>query len=91
MKESWIERFDRIEEIILDADPIDLISGGAPDDEYDLLALEVFTFIKTRKTNVRLLSGEIIQLIERGFGGNQDIKRNKIQKIAEEILGAYTL
>lgn len=86
MKKKWIETFDGILSVITKSDPINLIAEGAPTDEYDLLALEIFAFTLYKKMDNETLSKEITRLIINGFGSEQVVQQAKIQKIAQEIL-----
>lgn len=84
IKIKWSEQYLRLEEIVNEWDPIGLIRGGAPKDEYDCLTTQLLS---------RLYGGEKVEDIRRfvfeeldehfGYGLNKircDYKSRFIEK-----------
>lgn len=89
MNNAWIREYDILEEIFRRADLVDLIAEGAPMDEYDLLALEVFTRIKVARLNKRQsLRDYIIKAIQNGFSNDILIDVKKVDAVVDSISSA---
>lgn len=80
MSKQYLER---IKSILRRVDPIGLISGGAPDDEYDMEALAIAS-IKTRDLDE--LATKIHELFVKAFDERTAGPRGKYEAIATEIL-----
>lgn len=86
MKKKWIEEFDAITRIVNVNDPLGLIGAGAPEDEYEMETLEIFT-----KRRSGLLSGdscfdEVMEIFLRKFGEDSAIDKESIRIISDGIL-----
>ncbi|MEK9157085.1 MAG: hypothetical protein AAB448_03070 [Patescibacteria group bacterium] len=66
------------------ADLANLISGGAPSDEYDLLAEDAYKKSFQVK-NRREMREEILRLIEKNFGSTLGINQRKIRVLANKL------
>ena len=49
MKRKWLKQYNELELIINEWDPIGLIRGGAPEDEYDCLSTQLLSLITQRE------------------------------------------
>lgn len=86
MKKKWMEEFDSIFKIIQTGDPLGLIEGGAPDDEYEIETLEIFTGWKNNLMNPANCLEKITEIFLRRFGENASLNKRSINTISEEIL-----
>lgn len=75
--------FDKIKQIVIDNDPVGLIDGGAPHDEYDD---EIFQVVKliSKDFNLDELSNNIYQIFNNHFVGLVNL--DKCRKTAELLL-----
>lgn len=89
MKKNWIEEFDAISRIIKINDPLGLIDGGAPDDEYEIEALEVFTKWKNNLLKTNNCFEEVMEVFLRMFGRDAAINEEGIKMISKAILNLH--
>ncbi len=78
MKDSWIKAFNEISRIVIAVDPADLISEGAPLDEYEIEALDIFCQIKTRGITRENLVQQLLIIFMKRFSGEIDLDEEKI-------------
>lgn len=86
MKSSWIGCFDDLSAIVNQADPVQLIAGGAPTDEYEIEILEIFLQIKTFQINRQNIYEQIFQIFQKNFGEDEEIDDKKIHEIGIAIV-----
>lgn len=85
MKDSWIKEFDKLADIVNESDPVGLIAGGAPLDEYEFEILEIFLKIKKHVLHEEDLRDQVLEVFVNSFGEDTQIDHEKIQKIAMAI------
>ena len=73
LMKQFREDLDFLKNIIVKNDPVGLIDGGAPRDEYDRYIISILSFIESKKNKIDL--GEYIyQVFEKAFGDMVDKK-----------------
>lgn len=85
MKKTWIETFDSLLKIINDADPVSLIAGGAPEDEYEIEVLDIFTQLKKGQIDTNNVYDIVLDSFVQKFGANTLIDQKKIREIENAI------
>ena len=73
-------------EIVTEVDPLGLIAGGAPDDEYEVEALEIFTTWKSSRLNADNCLEKLEEIFLRSFGEGASINEASLQEISEALL-----
>jgi|GEM_PF-3018775 len=86
MKQDWINEFDAICKILNEKDLMGLIAGGAPEDEYEIEALEIF-FLKKRERLDDMNSARLIKTIfNEQFEFGAVLDEEKLQPLSKAIL-----
>ena len=67
LKNKFKHDFKKMQEFVNEFDPCGLISGGAPEDEYDCLTTQLLSSIYNRKTKIEITE-LILHEIEFHFG-----------------------
>lgn len=80
LMKKFREGFDLLKNIIIENDPVGLIDGGAPHDEYDSYIFSILSFVEKNK-NFDNLGEYIYQVFEKAFGDMVD--KNSCIKIGE--------
>jgi hypothetical protein len=75
---------DEVNKILIDIDPVGLIQGGAPDDEYKAEAGQIMSILQSPYTVDSLTEG-IHKLFTKAFGESTIINKDKFREIAEEL------
>lgn len=84
MNYNFKKDFKQINKIVLKHDPIGLVDGGAPDDEYDDRVMQIVSALQ-RINDSGALANEILKI----FGKEFDLKEvsfKKCQRIAKSII-----
>lgn len=80
-----MEEFDRILALLRSVDPLDLIAGGAPDDEYELEALEMLLMKKKGFFEGDAAITNLIDVFRKNFGEDVDVDDHRMREIVETM------
>jgi hypothetical protein len=70
IKQKWSRQYKELEKIVNEWDPVGLISGGAPEDEYDCLTTQILFLLREGKDTIEIQKFIIEELDEHfGYGG----------------------
>ncbi|MFA5127359.1 MAG: hypothetical protein WC465_05195 [Patescibacteria group bacterium] len=84
LKKKYSDRFNFVKELVLSNDPIGLIDGGAPDDEYDTLINNIISVMEKDKGGSNIKSSVL------GILSSLDpADETKCEYIANKILEKY--
>ncbi|MEN6412500.1 MAG: hypothetical protein ABFC84_07025 [Veillonellales bacterium] len=67
IKQKCSRRYKELEKIVNEWDPVGLISGGAPEDEYDCLTMQILFLLHEGK-DTEEIQGFIIDELDEHFG-----------------------
>jgi len=71
VKKEWTRQYRELEKIVNEWDPVGLIRGGAPDDEYDCLTTQILYLLHKGKNAEELREFILAELDEHfGYGLN---------------------
>lgn len=74
-----------VQEIINQHDPVGLVAGGAPDDEYDTEIGEIIAILRT-ETEKNSLADKINSIFKEAFGNEIEQNKDLYLIIADELL-----
>lgn len=77
--------FKNVQEIIINNDPVGLVDGGAPDDEYDTEIGKIVILLRS-ETNKKLLSEKVRAVFKETFGDDISQDKNLYLLISEKLL-----
>jgi len=78
--------FKGVEEIVNRHDPIGLVEGGAPDDEYHTEVGQIVSLLRS-ELNRESLADEIQVIFKNSFGGQIKNEKELFLTLSEELLG----
>lgn len=87
--------FKQLQELVNSFDPISLIEGGSPDDEYNFLTEQILSFVYKKKSKIEM-ENLVRYEIERHFGFLADEKfkekfRSDVEKFIEVVYDKFEL
>lgn len=82
--ENFKQEFAHIQNILIENDPVGLIDGGAPKDEYDDYIYRIMSGLKECNNEK-----DTYKLVERYFGGFDLYFEDKAQAAAQKIWERY--
>lgn len=75
IKQKWSRQYEELEKIVNKWDPVGLISGGAPEDEYDCLSTQILFLLHKGKDTVEIQEF-ILEELDEHFGyGLKNIRK----------------
>lgn len=83
-KNYYKDVLEKINKILLSADPVGLIQMGAPKSEYNSLAEDIILLLQ-RPHTADSLTGEIYNMFVKGFDSETAGNKGKYKSIAEEV------
>ncbi len=86
MKKDWIDEFDAICKALNEQDLMGLIDTGAPEDEYEIEALEIFLQKKEGKLNNTNAVENIRGIFQEKFWVDVTINEGKLDALSKAIL-----
>lgn len=85
MKQSWIDKINAIQAIVINNDPAGLIGGGAPADEYDFECLNILVVVLGSSFDSDSeLENKVTNIFTKSFGSD-GLDQDKINQISDEI------
>jgi len=84
IKKAYKVEFNRVKNIVNNNDPIGLVSGGAPDDEYDIEIGKIM-LIKDR-SDIKQFTNEVEKIFVEYFGENSIVDHGAFERIARDVL-----
>ncbi len=73
-------------DLVRSADPVGLIEGGAPGDEYDQEAHEIFLKKKRGELSATNAYDEVRKIFLRSFGDDTPIYEDRLRLLGEELM-----
>lgn len=83
-KEDYIELFDEVKSIVNEVDPVGLIGGGAPENEYESQINKIISLLKSN--NTESLADDIYEIFLASFGTDMVSDRDKYKDMAAELI-----
>lgn len=77
--------FQNVQEIINKNDPVGLVDGGAPDDEYHTEIWRVVSILREQSER-EMLAQEVAEIFKVSFGENTDVNNDQYLQIADKLL-----
>lgn len=81
---DYKEMYKKVQQVINSVDPVGLVSGGAPEDEYDSQVNKIITLLQT-DLEIETLTEEIHKIFIGSFGEETAGDKAKYLDIAEKV------
>ena len=81
---DYKELYKKVQEIVNDVDPVGLIGGGAPQDEYDSQINKILSLLQ-KDPEISVLTNEIHKIFVESFGEEMAGDKTKYAQIGEKI------
>lgn len=75
LKKKYRDIFEQAQELVNQWDPVELVSGGAPDDEYDCITVQLIGLLKQGKNQEEIYEFIIHELDDHFDMGIKSIKK----------------
>ena len=76
---------ENVRDIINESDPIGLVDGGAPDDEYASEIMSVVSMLQHKNKKEEIRDG-IIKIFNDSFGSGVELDEEKIDQITDRLI-----